>query len=143
MINVLRWPALALAMILGLSVVYRYAPDRNNPRWRWITVGSVLATVLWIVGSLAFSFYAANLGNYNETYGSLGAIVVVMLWLYLTAFVVILGAELNAETERQTAADSTDGASQPLGRPARMPPTPWARLPTRSARAWPRPTRAS
>jgi membrane protein len=114
-IGVLRWPALALAFAIGLGVVYRYAPNRDNARWQWVSVGALFATVLWIAGSLLFSVYAANFGRYNETYGSLGAIVVVMLWLFLTAFVVILGAEINAETERQTREDTTEGPEKPLG----------------------------
>ena len=99
-INVLRWPLLAVAMAVGLAVLYRFAPNREEPRWEWASIGALVATVLWIVVSLAFSVYAANFGRFNDTYGSLGAIVVVMLWLYLTAYVVIAGAELNAELEQ-------------------------------------------
>lgn len=114
-INVIRWPGLAVAFALALAALYRYAPNRDDARWQWLSVGAILATVLWIAGSLLFSLYAANFGRYNETYGSLGAIVVVLLWLFLTAFVVIFGAELNAETERQTAEDTTEGREEPLG----------------------------
>lgn len=114
-IGVLRWPALALAMVGGLTVLYRWAPDRDEPQWRWAATGSIVATVLWILGSGAFSIYTANLGKYDETYGSLGAVVVVMLWLFLTAYVVVLGAELNAEAERQTTFDTTEGRREPLG----------------------------
>ena len=96
--------------------LYRYAPDRDDPRWRWVSPGAIVATVLWLAGSAVFSIYTANFAQYNETYGSLGAVVVVMLWLFLTGFVVIFGAELNAEVERQTHKDSTDGRPQPLGR---------------------------
>jgi membrane protein len=114
-IGVLRWPALALAMVGGLTVLYRWAPDRDEPQWRWAATGSIVATVVWILGSGAFSLYTANFGKYDETYGSLGAIVVVMLWLFLTAYVVVLGAELNAEAERQTTRDTTEGPREPLG----------------------------
>jgi membrane protein len=114
-IGILRWPALAIGMVAGLTALYRWAPDRDDPQWRWAGTGSVVATVLWVIGSGAFSLYTANFGKYDETYGSLGAIVVVMLWLFLTAYVVVLGAELNAEAERQTAKDTTEGRRRPLG----------------------------
>ena len=114
-IGILRWPALALAMISALGVLYRLAPDRDDPKWRWVGLGSIAATILWLVASGLFSFYAANFGKYEDTYGALGGVVVVMLWLYLTAYVVVLGAELNAESERQTTKDSTTGRGRPLG----------------------------
>jgi membrane protein len=114
-VNVVRWVVLLFGMLIGLGVLYRYGPDRRSPRWSWASPGAVLATVGFIVTSLLFSLYTANFGRYNETYGTLGAIVVVMLWLYLTALMVILGAELNAELERQTRQDSTVGPPQPLG----------------------------
>lgn len=85
------------------------------PKWRWVTPGAIAATVLWLVGSIAFSVYVRNFGNYNETYGTLGAVVVLLLWLLLTAYAIVLGAEFDAETERQTELDSTRGPSQPLG----------------------------
>jgi membrane protein len=114
-LNVLRWPLLAAALLVGLAILYRYAPDRDPARWKWVSPGAVVATVLWVVGSLLFSIYTANFAKYNETYGSLGAVVVLMLWLYLTAFVVMLGAEINAELERQTRRDTTVGRDRPLG----------------------------
>jgi len=110
-----RWVLLAGGMIVALSILYRYAPDRDNPRWRWASFGAIVATVVWVIGSALFSFYAANFGKYNETYGSLGAVVVVMLWLFLTGFAIIFGAEINAELERQTARDTTEGPEQPMG----------------------------
>ena len=115
-LSILRWPLLALAVIAILAVVYRYAPDRDQPKWRWVTWGSAVATVLWILASVLFSFYVSNFGSYNETYGSLGAVVILLMWFYISAYVVLLGAELNAEMERQTAADSTKGPEKPMGK---------------------------
>ena len=112
---IVRWPLLALIGLAVLAVLYRWAPDRQRARWSWVSPGAVFATVGWIVASVAFSIYTANFGSYNETYGALGAIVVVMLWLFISAYVVIVGAELNAELERQTAVDSTTGPPRPLG----------------------------
>jgi membrane protein len=113
--SIFRWPLLALGFMLGLAVLYRVAPDRDDPEWRWTSPGAVLATLLWLAGSFLFSLYTANFASYNETYGSLGAVVVLMLWLLLTAYAIIGGAELNAETERQTVRDSTQGRDRPLG----------------------------
>jgi membrane protein len=114
-VEIAIWPVLGVAMILGLAVLYRVAPDRDDPKWRWASWGAVIATALWLVGSVAFAVYAANFGSYDETYGSLGGVVVLMLWLYLTALVVVLGAEINAALETQTVRDSTTGPEQPLG----------------------------
>lgn len=102
-------------VILGLAVLYRLCPSRQGAKWRWITPGSTLAAVLWLLASAAFSFYVANFGSYDATYGSLGAVVVVLLWFYLSAFVVMLGAELNAELELQTTHDTTTGPERPIG----------------------------
>lgn len=110
-----RWPILAVTIMLALAVFYRYAPDRREPKWRWVSWGSAMATVVWLLGSLGFSIYVSNFGSYNETYGSVGAVVVLLLWFNLTSYVVLLGAELNAEIEHQTARDTTDRD----GRPAR------------------------
>ncbi len=110
-----RWPVLAVVVVLALSVLYRWAPDRDAARWRWVSPGALLVTAVWLVASIGFSIYTANFGSYNETYGALGAIVVLMLWLYITAYAVILGAELNCELERQTVVDTTKGPDRPLG----------------------------
>lgn len=112
---VVRWPLLAVAAMIGLSVLYRYAPDRSNARWRWVSVGAVVATLVWLIASVGFSIYTANFGSYNETYGALGAVIVAMLWLFITAYVVILGAELNAEMEHQTVRDTTEPPEEPMG----------------------------
>jgi membrane protein len=113
--NVLRWVILFGGMIVGLAILYRYAPDRDEPQWRWASPGAIVAAILWTIGSIAFSIYTANFGKYNETYGSLAAIVVVMLWLFLTALAVLLGGEVNSELERQTAKDTTAGPPDALG----------------------------
>ena len=110
-----RWPALALFVTLVLAFLYRIAPPREDPKWRWVTPGSALATVLWLVASIAFSAYSQNFGSYDKTYGSLAAVIVLLLWLQLSAFIILLGAELNAETEKQTARDSTTGPERPMG----------------------------
>ncbi|MBN9023330.1 MAG: YihY/virulence factor BrkB family protein [Rhizobiales bacterium] len=115
LIQWLRWPLLLLAVLLGLAVLYRFGPNRTEPRWQWVSVGSGAAAVLWLVGSAAFSFYLSRFADYSATYGSLAAGVGLMMWLWLSAIVVLLGAELNAEIEHQTAHDSTVGAQKPLG----------------------------
>ena len=121
LLSLARWPILALGVITGLAVLYRYGPSRNGARWNWMTWGAVAATVLWIIASALFSWYAANFANYNKTYGSVGAIVVLLMWFYITGFVVLLGAELNAEMERQTSQDTTRARWKPMGsRGARM-----------------------
>jgi membrane protein len=104
---VARWPVAAAIAILALSLLYRWGPDRRTPQWRWTLPGAVLAAAVWLVASIGFSVYTSNFGTYNETYGALGAIVVVMLWLFISAFATILGAELNSELERQTVVDTT------------------------------------
>lgn len=95
-----RWPLVLIILLLGLAVLYRYGPDRPLAKWRWITPGSLAASVGLLAFSMLFSWYAANFGNYNETYGSLGAVMVFLTWLWLSAVIVICGAELNAEVER-------------------------------------------
>ncbi|MGU3662195.1 YihY/virulence factor BrkB family protein [Methylobacterium fujisawaense] len=111
----LRWPVLLLAVLGGLAVLYRYGPSRDAPRWRWVTAGSALAAVLWLGGSLLFSWYVANFGSYNKTYGSLGAAIGFMTWIWISTTIVLLGAQVNAEMEHQTAEDTTVGKPQPLG----------------------------
>jgi membrane protein len=113
--RVVRWPTLLLVLLIGLALLYRYGPDRRVARWQWVSVGSVFAAVTWIGASYLFSWYLASFANYNATYGSLGAVVGLMIWLWISTIVVLLGAELNAEIEHQTARDSTVGAEKPLG----------------------------
>lgn len=114
-IRILRWPALLLFVLLGLSALYRWGPSRDKAEWRWLTPGSLVASLLWLVASIGFSFYVKNFGSYNETYGSLGAVIGFMTWMWLSVTVVLLGAELNAEMEHQTARDTTTGPDQPIG----------------------------
>ena len=117
----LRWPALFAVVILMLAVLYRYGPSRDAPRWRWVTPGGMLAAFLWLAGSALFSWYVANFGSYDKTYGSLGAAIGFMTWIWISTTIVLMGAQLNAETEHQTAKDTTVGHPQPLGtRDARM-----------------------
>jgi membrane protein len=115
LIRWLRWPVLAAMLLGALGVLYRYGPSRQAPRWRWVTPGSVVAAALWIGGSALFSWYVSNFGKYDKVYGSLGVIVILLTWFLLTAYVVLLGAELNAELERQTAKDTTTGPPRPVG----------------------------
>jgi membrane protein len=120
-ISAVRWPILGLLVMVTLSVIYRFAPSREKPRWRWVSSGAILATVLWVIGSALFSLYVGRFGSYDETYGSLGAVIVLLLWFWLTAYVILIGAELNAELEHQTERDTTTGPERPMGaRRARM-----------------------
>jgi membrane protein len=114
--SVARWVVLAVLVLLALGVVYRLGPDRANPRWRWVSAGAVVALVLWLLGSVGFSYYVDNFGKYNQTYGALAAVIILLLWLFLSSFAVLFGAELDAEIERQTARDTTTGPDRPLGR---------------------------
>jgi membrane protein len=116
LISVLRWPLLLLLAALALAAIYRCGPSRREARWQWLTFGSVAAAVAWLLSSVLFSWYIASFGAYNATYGSLGAAVGMMMWMWISAIVILLGGELNAEIEHQTARDSTVGTDQPLGR---------------------------
>jgi membrane protein len=116
MLNWLRWPVLIGGFMTALAVMFRYGPSRRDAKWRWVSWGAAVAALLWLVASGAFSLYVAKFGSYDKTYGPLGAVVVFMMWLYLSAFIVLIGAELNSEMERQTLRDTTEGAEKPLGR---------------------------
>jgi len=115
LLSILRWPALFVSVFAWLAVIYRYGPSREDAKWRWVTWGSAMAAVLWLAASMLFSWYVANFDSYNRTYGSLGAGVGFMIWIWLSVVIVLLGAALNAEMEHQTAKDSTEGPSKPLG----------------------------
>jgi membrane protein len=114
-VAILRFVVLAALLIFGLAVLYRYAPDRDEPSWTWVSWGSAIATLLWVLASIGFSIYANSFGNYNKTYGALAGVIILMFWLFLTAYVVLLGAELNTEMELQTAKDTTAGPTKPMG----------------------------
>lgn len=111
-----RWPAMYLILTLALAVIYRYGPDREAPRWRWVTWGSATAALLWLAVSGLFSWYAGSFGKFNETYGSLGAVIGFMTWLWISAIVILLGAEIDAEMEHQTERDTTTGSPKPMGK---------------------------
>ncbi|WP_243370638.1 YihY/virulence factor BrkB family protein [Microvirga solisilvae] len=115
LLSILRWPVLLIGVTLGLSLVYRFGPSRDKAEWRWVTPGGLIAAVLWIAVSMLFSWYVSSFGNYNETYGSLGAVIGFMTWIWLSSIIVLLGAEINAEMEHQTVKDTTEGAHQPMG----------------------------
>jgi membrane protein len=111
----LRWPVMFVLIIVGLAVLYRYGPSRRLARWRWINMGSILAALAWLAVSSLFSWYLGNFADYNATYGALGAVVGLMMWMWLSTVVILLGAELNSEIEHQTAHDTTVGPEKPLG----------------------------
>jgi membrane protein len=112
---VLEWPLLIAVVTTGLAVLYRYAPNRQAPRWQWVSLGAIVATFLWLLGSVAFTVYVTHFNSYDKTYGSLGGVVVMLTWLYLSAFVTLFGAVINAQSERQTQADTTVGKDKPMG----------------------------
>jgi membrane protein len=114
-IAALRWPLLLVLAAIALAAIYRYGPSRTEARWQWLSFGSVAAAVAWLIGSVLFSWYISHFGAYNATYGSLGAAVGMMMWMWISAIVILLGGELNAEIEHQTAHDSTVGSEKPLG----------------------------
>jgi membrane protein len=115
LINLARWPVLALAGMFGLAVIYRFGPDRRDAKWRWVSPGAAFATGAWLLLSALFSFYVSSFGRFNETYGALGTAIVLMLWLFLTCFLALLGAVINAEAEHQTTVDSTVEPDRPMG----------------------------
>ena len=115
LLSLARWPVLLIGVVFGLALLYRYGPSRDRAEWKWVTPGGIVAAVLWLAGSMLFSWYVANFGSYNETYGSLGAVIGFMTWIWLSSVVVLLGAEINAEVEHQTAKDTTKGPRQPIG----------------------------
>ena len=110
------WILLVAMLLCGLALLYRFGPSRAPANWRWVTPGSLTAATLWLASSVAFSLYVAKFATYNQTYGTLGGVVILLIWLYISAFVILLGAELNAEAELQTQRDTTTGPPMPMGR---------------------------
>src|SRR5262249_42915929 len=110
-----RWPLLFVIVSVGLAVLYRYGPSRNEPQWRWVTLGSLVVALVWIAVSLLFSWYAENFGSYNKTYGSLGAVIGFMTWMWLSTIVILAGASIDAEAEHQTLRDTTATHPKPMG----------------------------
>lgn len=130
------WVLAAAAASFAVAALYRYGPNRANAKWRWLTPGSVVATFGWLGATFLFALYTANFGSYNATYGALGAVVVLLMWLYISAYVLLLGAEFNSEAEHQTGADTTSGPPQPRGeRGAEMADRPPAGAPSQGTNA--------
>jgi membrane protein len=113
--KIVTWLAAGILCCVTIGGIYRFAPDRADARWTWLSLGSVVATLLWLGATLGFGSYAASFGNYGATYGSLGAVVILLMWLYLSAYAILLGGLLNAETEFQTSQDTTTGPALPMG----------------------------
>lgn len=110
-----RWALLWLIAIFALAALYRFAPHRTRPRWEWVNAGSVIAATLWLIGSVLFAVYVRNFNSFGEAYGAIAGVVVMLMWFYVSSFVVILGAEINSELERQTVNDTTIGPTKPIG----------------------------
>jgi membrane protein len=109
-VQVGRWPVLALVLLAALLMLYRFGPSRDAPRWRWLAIGAVVAVVLWLIGSALLSWYLSDFANYTATYGSLGAAIGLMTWMWMSAIIVLVGAELNSEIERQAEAGTAQAA---------------------------------
>ncbi|MGM4926289.1 YihY/virulence factor BrkB family protein [Tardiphaga sp. 804_B3_N1_9] len=114
-ISLARWPLLLLVVVLALGILYRFGPSRPGARWEWLSIGTLVAALLWLAGSALLSWYLSNFGNYSATYGSLGAAIGLMMWMWMSAIIVLCGAELNSEIEHQTAVDTTVGPGRPMG----------------------------
>lgn len=114
-IQIVTWLFAAILISITFAIFFRFAPDRRAAKWRWLSVGSILSTILWLCITLGFGFYVTNITNYNATYGSLAAVVIFLMWLFLSAYAVLIGAEVNSELERQTITDSTIGPDRPIG----------------------------
>lgn len=116
LLSVAQYLVLALVFMTGLAILYRFAPDRTQASWKWLSWGAVVATVLWIIASIGFSIFVTQFGSYQETYGALAGVIILLLWFFISGFVVLMGAELNSEMEHQTRRDTTKGPEQPMGR---------------------------
>ena len=115
LLNIARWPVLAVMVVLAFAVMYRYAPSRSHASWKWITWGSGIAAVLWIIGSVLFSFYVGHFGSYDATYGALGAVIILLLWFWVSATVLLVGAEIDAEVDARATKAGDPLAPLPAG----------------------------
>ena len=120
LLSMVRWPLLYLMILFALACLYRYGPSRRHPQWKWVTLGSAIAGGFWVIGSLLLSWYVGNFGSYNATYGSLGAVIGFMVWMWFSTIIVLVGGEINAEIEHQTAKDTTEGRKPMGARGAKM-----------------------
>jgi membrane protein len=114
-VGLASWVVLGLLTITGLAALYRWGPNRADAKWRWLTPGALTSAALWLIASIGFSVYVSNFSSYNESFGSMAGVIILLTWLWLSAYIVLLGAELNSEIEAQTAQDSTTGPAQPMG----------------------------
>ncbi|MBA3528595.1 MAG: YihY/virulence factor BrkB family protein [Propionibacteriaceae bacterium] len=115
LLAVAQYALLIILVMSALAVLYRFAPDRDAPKMRWVSTGAAIATVIWVLASIGFTIYVSSFGSYAKTYGALAGVVVLLLWLWITCYAILLGAEINAESEEQTAADTTKGPAEPIG----------------------------
>lgn len=115
LISVARWGILALATVFGIAMLYRFGPSRADAKLAWLTPGAIVATVVWVAASVGFSLYVGNFASYNESFGSLAGVIVLLMWLWISAYIILMGAELNSEMEAQTRVDTTTGPSRPMG----------------------------
>lgn len=115
LISIGRWPALLMILTVGIAVLYRFGPSRDQAQWQWVSPGALMAVIVWLIASIGFSWYVANFGNYDKTYGTVGAVIGLMMWMWISATIILVGAELNAEAERQTYEDTTRGPPVPIG----------------------------
>jgi membrane protein len=115
LIGALRWVVMLALVIVGIAILYRFGPDRSSPQWRWLTPGAVLACIAWIIASVGFAIYVNNFGSYNESFGTLAGVIVLLMWMWISAYIVLLGAEVNSEAELQTREDTTVGPEMPMG----------------------------
>jgi membrane protein len=114
-LTLLRWPVVVLVLTMALSALYHFAPSRKEARWQWVSWGAGIATIIWLLASIGFSVYVENFGNFNKVYGSIGALVILLMWFFISSYALLIGAELNAEMEHQTRHDTTVGKPKPMG----------------------------
>lgn len=115
LIQAVSWAIMAALAIFGFAVIYRTGPSRATAKWRWVTPGAIIAVFLWIAASIGFGIYVSNFGSYNETFGTLAGAIIMLMWLWISAYIILLGAELDGEIEAQTKKDTTTGPAEPMG----------------------------